>query len=110
MEALPGKVRTLGIAWGPPARQSVKVALKSNSRSKLNARAEEEESRETETTRWIWRPSYLISAHSDSSLRKFNLATGRVVGRMSVGKLSARGTGGKSRKRHSVVWAVGCLM
>lgn len=105
MEALPGKVRTLGIAWGPPARQSVKVAP--NSRSK-NAGAEEEESRET--TRWIWRPTYLITAHSDSSLRKFNLATGRVVGRMSVGKLSARGTGGKSRKRHSVVWAVGCLM
>jgi U3 small nucleolar RNA-associated protein 4 len=107
MEALPGKVRTLGIAWGPPARQSVKV-VPNSSRSKLNAGAEEEESRET--TRWIWRPSYLISAHSDSSLRKFNLATGRVVGRMSVGKLSARGTGGKSRKRHSVVWAVGCLM
>jgi U3 small nucleolar RNA-associated protein 4 len=109
MEALPGKVRTLGIAWGPPARQSVKVASKSTSKFP-NSHSGTNEENEKETTRWIWRPTYLISAHSDSSLRKFNLATGRVVGRMSVGKLSARGTGGKSRKRHSVVWAVGCLM
>jgi hypothetical protein len=30
---------------------------------------------------------------------------------MSVGKLSSRAAGGgKGRKRHSVVWAVGCLM
>jgi len=96
MEALPGKVRTLGIAWGPPGRQKVKL-------SKHGRELDDEEI-------WVWKPTYLVSAHSDSSLRKFNLATGRVVGRMSVGKLASRGTGGKSRKRHSVVWAVGCLM
>lgn len=96
MEALPGKVRTLGIAWGPPGRQKVR----------LDGRKHGEEGKEE----WVWKPTYLVSAHSDSSLRKFNLATGRVVGRMSVGKLSSRGSGGKSRKRHSVVWAVGCLM
>ena len=102
MEALPGKVRTLGIAWGPPSRQRVKVDSKDDN---------EAEGASGGADKWVWKPSYLVSAHSDSSIRKFNLTTGRVVGRMSVGKLSARAAGGgKGRKRHSVVWAVGCLM
>lgn len=101
LEALPGKVRTLGIAWGPPSRQRVKV----------DNDGHEDEREGKGGDKWVWKPSYLVSAHSDSSVRKFNLATGRVVGRMSVGKLSSRAAGGaKGRKRHSVVWAVGCLM
>jgi hypothetical protein len=99
MEALPGRVRTLGIAWGAPVRQRVESQGKTI----------DDDAEEKTRSDWVWKLTHLITAHSDSSLRKYNLSTGRVVGRMSVGKLRSVEKGGKGRKRHSVVWAVACL-
>lgn len=77
IEALPGKVRTLGIAFGPLVK-----------------------TRE----QGIYKPHYIVTANSDSSLRKYSLLTGRLLGRMTVPKTRTPGNGQK--KRHTVVWSV----
>jgi hypothetical protein len=73
-EAIQGRTRTLSIAWGPPTR----VHLQSGGPA------------ETDGKSWVWRNHYLVTGNSDSSLRKWNVLNGRMIGRMAVNKLSWR--------------------
>ena len=47
-----------------------------------------------------WSDSWLVAGGSDSSLRKWDITTGRVVDRMSTDKV---------RGERTLVWAVGVL-
>lgn len=47
-----------------------------------------------------WKDSWLVAGCSDSSLRKWDVLSGRVLDRMSVDKL---------RGERTLVWAIGVL-
>lgn len=96
-ESLPGRTRTVSIAWGPP---------------KL---VEHEGD-------WEWRDSYLVTGNSDSSIRKWEISppdpnrpgAGRLVlrGRAVVEKLARSGKGGRKavgNQKGTIVWGVGVL-
>jgi len=77
----------LSIAWGPPVpRQSQRTQQK-------NVGESSDEDDEDE-----WTDSWLVTGGSDSSLRKWDVATGRVVERMGVDKV---------RGERTLVWTVG---
>lgn len=86
------KCRLLSIAWGPPVpptpaqRKAGKEAIGSD----------ESESEDDEE----WTDAWLVTGGSDSSLRKWDVETGRAVERMSTDKL---------RGERTLVWAVGVL-
>jgi len=60
----------------------------------------EESSDEDDEDEDEWTDSWLVTGGSDSSLRKWNIATGRVVERMGVDKV---------RGERTLVWTVGVL-
>ena len=85
------KCRMLSIAWGPPVpRQSQRTQQKNVGES-----SDEDDDDEDE-----WTDSWLVTGGSDSSLRKWDVATGRVVERMGVDKV---------RGERTLVWTVGVL-
>ncbi|KAL5495652.1 UTP4 [Sanghuangporus weigelae] len=84
------KCRILSIAWGPPVPPTP-------SRSGDNEE-EDETSSEDEDDEWI--DSWLVTGGSDSSLRKWDVKTGRILDRMSTDK---------ARGERTLVWAVGVL-
>ncbi|KAJ9113775.1 hypothetical protein QFC20_001801 [Naganishia adeliensis] len=88
-EAIQGRTRTLSIAWGPPTR----VHLQSGGPA------------ETDGKMWVWRNHYLVTGNSDSSLRKWNVLNGRMIGRMAVNKLRRD----QGKNRGNIVWGVGVL-
>ncbi|KAJ6604429.1 WD40-repeat-containing domain protein [Mycena vulgaris] len=78
------KCRVLSIAWGPPIpRQSSKTTDDSSD--------EEDDD---------WTDAWLVTGGSDSSLRKWDVATGRVLDRMGTDKI---------RGERTLVWSVGVL-
>lgn len=82
------KSRLLSIAWGPPVR-------------KLVPRREaggESSSEEDEGNGWA--DSWIVAGCSDSSLRKFDVSSGRVLDRMTTDK---------ARGERTLVWAIGVL-
>ncbi|KAI0034917.1 WD40 repeat-like protein [Vararia minispora EC-137] len=82
------KSRVLSLAWGPvapPAKKSTQTA------------SEEDDSDEDDEE---WIDSWLVAGCSDSSLRKYDLATGRIIERMSTDKV---------RGERTLVWTVGVL-
>jgi U3 small nucleolar RNA-associated protein 4 len=82
----------LSIAWGPPVpRQSQRTQQK----NVVGESSDEDDEDEDE-----WTDSWLVTGGSDSSLRKWNIATGRVVERMGVDKV---------RGERTLVWTVGVL-
>jgi U3 small nucleolar RNA-associated protein 4 len=85
------KSRLLSIAWGPPVpRQSSRPVARSG--------GDDSSSEEDETDGWV--DSWLVAGCSDSSLRKFDVASGRVLDRMATDK---------SRGERTLVWAIGVL-
>lgn len=100
MESLPGKVRTLGMSWGAPVR----VQVSSTSEDGMDTdKLPSASTSSAAASRWTWKsPTHLYTAHSDACIRKFSLTTGRIVGRMAVGK-------GEKGKARSVVWGVEVL-
>lgn len=95
-EGLPGRTRTLSIAWGPPVRTEVPVSSTDDVEADGEAQGME----------WKWKNTYIVTGNSDSSLRKWNVSTGRLFGRMSVSKIiKKKGTPAKG----NIVWAVGVL-
>jgi U3 small nucleolar RNA-associated protein 4 len=88
------KCRILSIAWGPPVPR--------NSSTGRKAKTEEEQlddfSESDDEEDWI--DSWLVTGGSDSSLRKWDIDTGRPVDRMGTDKM---------RGEHTLVWAVGVL-
>ncbi|TFY72623.1 hypothetical protein EVG20_g365 [Dentipellis fragilis] len=82
------KSRILSIAWGPPSPRERKQASSGD---------ESDDSDEDENE---WTDSWLVAGCSDSSLRKWDITTGRVLDRMSTDKM---------RGERTLVWAVGVL-
>ena len=80
----------LSIAWGPPVPRKPQP-------KKQDASAESSSDDEDEDE---WSDSWLVTGGSDSSLRKWDVATGRVVERMGVEKV---------RGERTLVWTVGVL-
>lgn len=84
------KCRILSIAWGPPVpRASVRNSTRGD--------GEDSDSDEDEDE---WTDSWLVAGGSDTSLRKWDVASGRVLDRMGVGKM---------RGERTLVWTVGVL-
>lgn len=81
------KSRILSIAWGPPVPRT-KNAQKADADSDSDDDEDE------------WSESWLVTGGSDSSIRKLDFATGRVLERMGTDKV---------RGERTLVWAVGVL-
>ncbi|KAG6832228.1 hypothetical protein H0H92_004193 [Tricholoma furcatifolium] len=81
------KCRVLSIAWGPPVPQ---YAQKSSA-------AHDSDSDDEEDT---WKDSWLVTGSSDSSIRKWDVSTGRVIDRMGTDRI---------RGERTLVWTVGVL-
>lgn len=83
------KCRILSIAWGPPIPQ--------HSQKKSNGRDHDSDSDDEED---VWIDTWLVTGSSDSSVRKWDVPTGRVVDRMGMDKI---------RGERTLVWTVGVL-
>ena len=84
------KCRMLSIAWGPPKNKS-----KKDSDSKAESSDDDDDDDDDE-----WSDSWLVTGCSDSSLRKWDVATGRMIDRMGTNKM---------RGERTLVWTVGVL-
>jgi U3 small nucleolar RNA-associated protein 4 len=91
------KTRILSIAWGPPVppqkRKPVTTASADEMEDEQEKSSEDEEEEE-------WSDEWLVTGCSDSSLRKWDVKTGRAVERMSTDR---------TRSEPTLVWAVGVL-
>ncbi|KZT74838.1 WD40 repeat-like protein [Daedalea quercina L-15889] len=84
------KSRILSIAWGPPVpRETGKI-------SENSAEGSDEDDEDEDD----WSDAWLVAGCSDSSLRKWDVGTGRVLDRMATEKVKGERT---------LVWAVGVL-
>ncbi|TFK57442.1 WD40 repeat-like protein [Heliocybe sulcata] len=84
------KSRLLSIAWGPPVPRQMTAGEKPSSES----------SDEDDDSLDDWSDSWIVTGGSDSSLRKWDFASGRVVDRMGTDKI---------RGERTLVWAVAVL-
>ncbi|KAJ7786079.1 quinon protein alcohol dehydrogenase-like superfamily [Mycena metata] len=80
------KCRVLSIAWGPPSPRQTSAKKTSDDSSD-----EEEDD---------WSDTWLVTGGSDSSLRKWDIASGRALDRMGTDKIAGERT---------LVWSVGVL-
>ena len=85
------KGRILSIAWGPPVLRET---------GKSNEKSATEESDDDEDDEDEWSDTWLVAGCSDSSVRKWDVKTGRVQDRMATEKIKGERT---------LVWAVGVL-
>lgn len=76
----------LSIAWGPPVPRHQKTDV--------NEGSSDDDDEEN------WSDSWLVTGGSDSSLRKWDVTTGRVMNRMGTDKI---------RGERTLVWTVGVL-
>jgi U3 small nucleolar RNA-associated protein 4 len=81
------KCRMLSIAWGPPVPRQASSSGDKDGEESSDVDDEEEE----------WMDSWLVTGCSDSSLRKWDIASGRVIDRMGVEK---------ARGERTLVWTV----
>lgn len=81
------KCRILSIAWGPPKKKT-----KKDSDPKAESSDDDDDDE--------WSDSWLVTGCSDSSLRKWDVATGRMIDRMGTNKM---------RGERTLVWTVGVL-
>lgn len=83
------KCRVLSIAWGPPRLRQ---------RTKIDSTPTDESSDDDDDDDWddVW----LVTGGSDSSIRKWDVKTGRVIDRMGTDKM---------RGERTLVWTVGVL-
>ena len=77
----------LSIAWGPPIPRQASSSGDKNGEESSDVDDEEED----------WMDSWLVTGCSDSSLRKWDVASGRVIDRMGVEK---------ARGERTLVWTV----
>ncbi|KZS96154.1 WD40 repeat-like protein [Sistotremastrum niveocremeum HHB9708] len=90
------KARLLSVAWGPPVyRNNTKSNTKPKSAADDDSSSDSDDEDETD-----WSDSWLVTGCSDSSIRKWDFATGRVVERMWSDKV---------RGQRTLVWAVAVL-
>lgn len=79
------KSRILSIAWGPPVPPQAKPQAPNT-----------EEDSDSDDDDDEWTDSWLVTGCSDSSLRKWDIASGRVLDRMGTDKI---------RGERTLVWA-----
>ncbi|KIJ21469.1 hypothetical protein PAXINDRAFT_123248 [Paxillus involutus ATCC 200175] len=92
------KSRILSIAWGPPIPRQPKPKTNGSTGNKINQEEDSENDSEDEEDEWI--DSWLVTGGSDSSMRKWDVSTGRPTDRMGTDKMKGERT---------LVWAVGVL-
>lgn len=83
------KCRVLSIAWGPPVPQYAKKTA--------TPPLEDSEDEDDEDN---WNDAWLVTGGSDSSIRKWDVSSGRVLDRMGTDKI---------RGERTLVWTVGVL-
>ncbi|KAF8168321.1 WD40-repeat-containing domain protein [Crassisporium funariophilum] len=93
------KCRMLSIAWGPPVPRQPKPKTKTTLKAVAQAVEASDES-DSEEEEDEWSDSWLVTGGSDSSLRKWDVTTGRVIERMGTDKM---------RGERTLVWTVGVL-
>jgi len=93
------KCRMLSIAWGPsvPRKTKTKTKTQADQAQSADSSNESDDDDEDEDD---WKDSFLVTGGSDSSLRKWDVASGRVIERMGVDKV---------RGERTLVWTVGVL-
>jgi U3 small nucleolar RNA-associated protein 4 len=84
------KTRILNLAWGPP-RYTARPPPRESDTS--DSEDDEDESR--------WKDTYLVAGCSDSSIRKWDLTSGRVLERLTTDQV---------RGEKTLVWAVQVLL
>ncbi|KAF8898365.1 quinon protein alcohol dehydrogenase-like superfamily [Infundibulicybe gibba] len=82
------KCRVLSLAWGPP------VARQRNQPPSNDPTSSDDEDEDD------WTDSWLVTGGSDSSIRKWDISTGRVLDRMGTDKI---------RGERTLVWAINVL-
>ncbi|KAF9229647.1 WD40 repeat-like protein [Gyrodon lividus] len=92
------KTRILSIAWGPPIPRQPKP--KTNSPTGNKIKKEEDSGDDSDDEEDEWADSWLVTGGSDSSLNKWDVATGRPTDRMGTDKMKGERT---------LVWTVGVL-
>lgn len=80
------KSRILSIAWGPP------IPKQSSSTEQSEDTDDDDDD--------DWKDSWVVAGCSDSSVRRWDIATGRVGERMGTDKM---------RGERTLVWSVGAL-
>lgn len=86
------KCRLLSIAWGPPIPRPANFKT-----IRPEATLDESSDDDDEDD---WTDSWIVTGGSDSSLRKWDVATGRVLDKMGTDKM---------RGERTLVWTVGVL-
>lgn len=86
------KSRILSIAWGPP--------VPSQASTNPSAESSDDADDDDDDVEDQWKDSWLVAGCSDSSLRKWDVASGRVTDRMGTDKM---------RGERTLVWAVSVL-
>jgi U3 small nucleolar RNA-associated protein 4 len=86
------KCRLLSIAWGPPTPR-LRAGSASVRRSKDDLSDDDNKDDD-------WDDTWLVTGGSDSSIRKWDVSTGRVVDRMGTDKI---------RGERTLVWTVGVI-
>jgi U3 small nucleolar RNA-associated protein 4 len=84
------KSRILTLAWGPPFLRESKGRV-STTHDQDNSSDEDEDE---------WQDSWIVAGCSDSSLRKWDVSSGRILDKMGTDKIKGERT---------LVWAVGVL-
>lgn len=87
------KTRLLSLAWGPPIIRQRQENAKGGSNAE---NSDDEDKDETET----WQDSFILAGCSDSSIRKFDVQSGRSLERMTLDKI---------RGERTLVWAISVL-
>ncbi|KAI0286783.1 WD40 repeat-like protein [Russula aff. rugulosa BPL654] len=84
------KSRILSLSWGPPSLQGSGERA-SNHHEEVDSSSEDEDE---------WQDSWIVAGCSDSSLRKWDVSSGRILDRMKTDKI---------RGERTLVWAVGVI-
>lgn len=83
----------MSIAWGSPILRQAQAPTGPNDSASDESDSDGDDEGD-------WRDSWLVTGGSDSSLRKWDVATGRVLDRMGTDKM---------RGERTLVWTVGVL-
>lgn len=93
------QTRILSLAFGPPKRKSQQNGISRNISDETASASSDDES-DSEDIEDLWQNSFIVGGCADSSARKWDLTTGRVLERMTVDRV---------RKEKTLVWTVGVL-
>lgn len=97
------KSRILSLAWGPPVPPQPKSTKKSFSNPRAGVDGNDESDSDSDEEEDEWKDEWIVAGCSDSSLRKWDVSSGRVLEKMGTDKV---------RGERTLVWTVaviGCV-